>query len=293
VVLSQRQASGLEYLQLVTTLLQGARRATPTGGLWEAADFQWWWRRDQHGESARQVFWLDHDTPAAAAAVIITDWGTHFGCEVIAPDLGHADVLVAAWPAALGQMGKIARPVEMTIRDDDLALIDAATAAGFEATGEVAVSTWMPAAARPNQTRLEDGFKLAARSDAPTRPHHMIQRSGPQVAERLGECSLYRPELDLAVYAPNGEVAAYGLFWPDPVTEVGLVEPMRTEDKYQGMGLARHVLAAGLDRLAELGCSRLKVTYIVGNEASRRLYLGAGFRPDSTSRTYRRRQPRT
>ncbi len=46
---------------------------------------------------------------------------------------------------------------------------------------------------------------------------------------------MYRADLDLAVYAPNGDIAAYGLFWADPVTGVGLVEPMRTEDAYQGL----------------------------------------------------------
>jgi RimJ/RimL family protein N-acetyltransferase len=101
----------------------------------------------------------------------------------------------------------------------------------------------------------------------------MIARNGEQVAERLAECSIYRPELDLAVYAPRGELAAYGLFWADAATGVGLVEPMRTE---------------GLDRLAPARCQRFKVSYVLGNEASRRLYLAAGFRPWSTSRTYRR-----
>jgi predicted N-acetyltransferase YhbS len=57
------------------------------------------------------------------------------------------------------------------------------------------------------------------------------------------------------------------------VTGVGLVEPMRTQDAHQGRGLARHVLAAGLDGLAARGCRRLKVS----NDL--RLYLRAGFRP--------------
>jgi GNAT superfamily N-acetyltransferase len=116
----------------------------------------------------------------------------------------------------------------------------------------------------------------------------MIRRNGEHVAERLAECSLYRAELDLAVYDPDGDVAAYGLFWADLITGVGLVEPMRTEDRHQGRGLGRGLLTAGLERLAGLGCTRLKVSYLVGNEASRRLYLGAGFAPGSSSRTYRR-----
>jgi GNAT superfamily N-acetyltransferase len=49
------------------------------------------------------------------------------------------------------------------------------------------------------------------------------------------------------------------LFWFDPVTLVGLVEPMRVEDEYQRRGLARVLVTNGLDRLARNGAHRLKV----------------------------------
>jgi hypothetical protein len=49
----------------------------------------------------------------------------------------------------------------------------------------------------------------------------MIARNGADVAARLAQCSLYVPELDPLVQAPDGEVAAYGLFWAEPVTGVG------------------------------------------------------------------------
>jgi hypothetical protein len=78
-----------------------------------------------------------------------------------------------------------------------------------------------------------------------------------------------RRDLDLAIYAPDGQVAAYGLFWADPVTGVGLVEPMRMHGRYQGIGLGRHVLTAGLNRLAARGCRRLKVSYISGTTQQR------------------------
>lgn len=32
------------YLRLATALLQQTRLASPDGGVWEAADVQWWWR---------------------------------------------------------------------------------------------------------------------------------------------------------------------------------------------------------------------------------------------------------
>jgi predicted N-acetyltransferase YhbS len=146
----------------------------------------------------------------------------------------------------------------------------------------------MYAADRPAVAALPSGFRLATRAGESQRPHHMIGRNGAAVAERLQQCSLYRPDLDLVVYDVDDEVAAYGLFWADPVTRVGLVEPMRTEDRHQGRGLGRGVLTAGLERLAASGCTRLKVSYRVGNEASKRLYLGTGFSPGPPSRTYRR-----
>jgi len=287
VALREYHASGLEYLALVTAMLQRARRANPTAGVWEAADLQWWWRRDQHPDPAAQTFWLFGNTPVAA--VIFTDWGDRWGCDLISAGPDLPDVLQTVWPRALEQVNaRCHQVVEMTVRDDDLPLIDAVTMAGFEATDEAGVATRMPATERPAVAPLANGFELVARNDGRKRPHHMIARNGEQVAERLAECSIYRPELDLAVYAPRGELAAYGLFWADAATGVGLVEPMRTEARHQRIGLGRSVLTEGLDRLARARCQRFKVSYVLGNEASRRLYLAAGFRPWSTSRTYRR-----
>ncbi len=112
----------------------------------------------------------------------------------------------------------------------------------------------------------------------------MRRRNGEEVEVRLRQCSLYNPALDLAVEAADGQVAGYALFWFDPVTKVGLVEPMRVEDEYQRRGLARAMLAAGLDRLVARGAQRLKVGY--ATDAARALYLGAGFRVTSTNTAY-------
>ena len=114
----------------------------------------------------------------------------------------------------------------------------------------------------------------------------MRRRNGEEVEARLRQCSLYDPALDLAVETAAGEVAGYALFWFDPVTKVGLVEPMRVEDAYQRRGLARALLTTGLDRLAERGARRLKVGY--ATDVARRLYVGAGFDVISTDRLYSR-----
>jgi len=119
--------------------------------------------------------------------------------------------------------------------------------------------------------------RLLSRADAGDRPHPLTARNGAAVADRLRDCSLYRPELDLMVQVPDGQVAGSGLFWADTVTGVGLVEPMRTEDAFQRRGIASHLLAAGLAKLAQRGCERLKVS------SDLPLYLRAGFRPDASA----------
>jgi RimJ/RimL family protein N-acetyltransferase len=55
---------------------------------------------------------------------------------------------------------------------------------------------------------------------------------------------------------------------------------MRTEDDHQGRGLARHVLTAGIDRLARAGATRIKICFEPDNAASRRLYASVGFEPN-------------
>jgi GNAT superfamily N-acetyltransferase len=281
----EREVGGFEYLATVAALLHSARRRFPTGGIWEAADLQWWWRRDQHDDPRNATFWFD-DGDEPIAAVIMTDWGEGWGVDVIeVPDDDRFE-RPALWPHAIERMQHMsAKPIETSVRDDDPPTTVRLAAAGFSALDEVVVSCWMRATERPAVTPLPDGYRLVPRSASTDRPHHLIPRSGPAVAERLLECSLYRPDLDLAVVAPDGEIAAYGLFWADPVTGVGLVEPMRTEDQHQGRGLGTHVLTSGLELLAATGCTRLKVSYVDGNDAARRLYLNAGFRAHSRSTT--------
>lgn len=121
------------------------------------------------------------------------------------------------------------------------------------------------------------------------RLHPMIPRNGQLVEPRLRQCSLYDPKLDLAVEDADGRIAGYALFWFDPTTLVGLLEPMRVEDEYQRRGLARMLLTNGLDRLACKGARRLKVGF--ETDAARTLYLDAGFVQTSIDRLLIRPAP--
>ena len=117
----------------------------------------------------------------------------------------------------------------------------------------------------------------------------IARRNHPDLDARLRQTSLYRPDLDLVVHDSRDDVAAYGLFWYDPVTATGLVEPMRTEDEHQRRGLARHILTTGIDLLAAAGAARIKICYEPDNPASKHLYLSAGFEPDRQTVVFARR----
>jgi GNAT superfamily N-acetyltransferase len=286
--LREVRASGLEYLALATELLQRARLTDPEAGLWEAADLQWWWRTPRLSDAIDQRFWVDDEGPVAG--VVLTDWGRAWGCDpVVVP--GATVRLATVWSRAVEAIDGLGLgAVEVLARDDDVELLKLLDGAGFVTDDERAGVTWMDVANRPDVVALPNGFALVDRARGTTRPHPMRRRSGEGVEARLRECSLYDPALDLAVETAAGEAAGYALFWFDPVTKVGLVEPMRVEDAYQQRGLARAMLAAGLDRVALRGASRLKVGY--GTDVARRLYVGAGFRATSPSRSYSWTRPR-
>src|SRR5512133_935187 len=282
------RASGLEYLTLATELLQRARLADPEAGLWEAADLQWWWRTPRRSDAVGQIFWIDDEGPVAG--VVLTDWGRAWGCDpILVPGVAPV-MLPTVWARALEAINALGlNAVEVLARDDDLELQGLLADAGFATDEYRSGVTWMNAPDRPEVAAMPEGFALVDRARATTRLHPMRRRSGDGVEARLMQCSLYDPGLDLAVEAADGPVAGYALFWLDPVTEVGLLEPMRVEDAYQRRGLARAMLTAGLDRLAQQGARRLKVGY--ATDIARALYTGAGFQVTSTTRSYTWRGP--
>lgn len=278
------RASGLEYLTLATELLQRVRVSDPEAGLWEAADVQWWWRTPRVSDEIDQIFWLDDDGPVAG--VVFTDWGRAWGCDPIFVPGTPGVSLAEVWARAATRIDELGLgAVEVVARDDDVELIGLLAGSGFTPSDDRSGTTSMDARDRPEVASLPEGFELVDRARGTTKLHPMHGRSGDEVETRLRQCSLYDPELDLAVETADGEVAGYSLYWFDPVTKVGLLEPMRVEDAYQRRGLARAMLTAGLDRLAQRGASQLKVGY--ATDVARRLYLGAGFRETSTSRSYR------
>jgi predicted N-acetyltransferase YhbS len=282
VALAEARLSGLTAVEAASRLLQRSRLADAEAGLWEAADVQWWWRTARRSDDVEQLFWTDADGPVGC--VLATEFRGAWQCDALLVPGAAIDPRVV-WERTLERAAALRPdPVDVPARDDDLAFVALLRAAGF-AAGEPSSIAWMDAAARPPVTALPDGFVLTNRTSETAAPHPMRGRNGDAVEARLRQCSLYDPALDLAVETPDGAVAGYSLYWFDPVTKVGLLEPMRVNDEFQRRGLARAMLNAGLDRLTERGATRLKVGY--STDIAGALYTGSGFRLTATTTWYR------
>ncbi|MGH8958007.1 MAG: GNAT family N-acetyltransferase [Acidimicrobiia bacterium] len=101
------------------------------------------------------------------------------------------------------------------------------------------------------------------------------------MAQRLDQCPLYDPALDLAIETTNRRVAGYSLFWFDPITKVGLVEPVRVEEEFWRQGLARAMLSEGIDRLVTRG--KPAGQDLLRDRRRRRPVPRCRFRPTSTA----------
>jgi predicted N-acetyltransferase YhbS len=278
------RATGLEAQALATELLQRIRRVDPLAGLWEAADIQWWWRTPRPSDQAEKLFWIDDEGPVAA--VLLTSWTNRVSqCDpIVVPGVSSIEP-GTVWNRALDHAAIYApEGFDIPIGDDDRIFKDLALQSGLTA-GDQDSTGWMDAMDRPAVIAPADGFVITDRTQRQDAPHPLRGRNGKAVAQRLAQCSLYDPALDISVETAERQVAGYILFWFDPVTRVGLVEPVRVEDEFQRRGLARAMLTTGIDKLAAKGAQRLKISW--ESETAGALYLGVGFQKTSSATWYR------
>ncbi|WP_257004085.1 GNAT family N-acetyltransferase [Streptomyces sp. SA15] len=98
----------------------------------------------------------------------------------------------------------------------------------------------------------------------------------------------YRPELDLVVVSPAGDVVAYCQGWYDETNGIGEFEPVGTHPDHRRLGLARAVCTAVLHAFARAGGHRA-VVYSRGDAAHpvpKRLYESMDFSVYSRTYTY-------
>lgn len=84
---------------------------------------------------------------------------------------------------------------------------------------------------------------------------------------------------ELLVIAPDGRPAAFTVWWPDPVSRIGLFEPVGCAAEFQRRGLTRALLFEGMRRMQAAGMTTAAVNHELPEEnaASAGLYASIGF----------------
>ncbi|WP_029089622.1 GNAT family N-acetyltransferase [Brevibacterium album] len=232
-------------------------------------------------------FWCD-DAGPVAGFVLEARKETWECAPLWSPDL-PGPALAEVWACAQETAAAhAAQGYGVLVRDDDTELGALVRASGL-VPGDGDATAWMPAAERPEAQPLPAGLVLTDRTQRADAPHPLRHLNGAAVESRMRQCSLYAPELDLSVESEDGRLAGYAVFWHDPVTKVGLVEPVRVMEGFRRRGVARVLLAEGIARLAARGAERIKISY--ETEAAGALYLSLGFVRESRATWHRWKRP--
>lgn len=93
----------------------------------------------------------------------------------------------------------------------------------------------------------------------------------------LKGCVFYDPSLDILVSTEAGDLVANCICWADPISLIGLFEPVGTHFGYRGRGLARMLILEGMARLRDKGMIEARVGTAHFNAPAIATYLSCGF----------------
>jgi GNAT superfamily N-acetyltransferase len=97
--------------------------------------------------------------------------------------------------------------------------------------------------------------------------------------EFLKDAPSYIPDLHLAVWPDQNEIAAFCTLWIDPVNHYAEFEPVGTVPRFQKRGLGSALLAYAHNRLREKDCPLATVQSWSTSEGANKLYQAAGLLP--------------
>jgi len=100
--------------------------------------------------------------------------------------------------------------------------------------------------------------------------------------ERMMDAPLYKSTMDLVVQTQDGEVIAYCTLWDDPVSKIGLLEPLACVEEHRRKGIMKSLLLYGMNELKIRGTERVYVSTGGKNTASQALYKSVGFKAVGT-----------
>jgi len=95
--------------------------------------------------------------------------------------------------------------------------------------------------------------------------------------ERLMKAPSYGDAIDLVVETDKGEIIAYCTLWDDPISKIGILEPVACVEEHRRKGIMKSTLLYGMNLLKERGTKYVYVGTGGKNIASQTLYKSVGF----------------
>lgn len=177
------------------------------------------------------------------------------------------------------------RKLEVWCRDSQLAKKARLEARGYQPTGDHQIGRQLELTHDIPLPPLASGYRLEhIRPELAQSLADLLNaafgRTSHNASEYLNFAALapsYDATLELAVIAPNGEIAAQVGFTAHPEQGFAIIEPVATHPAHQNLGLARHAMIAGLN---ECRRRRIRFTYVeawYANPVSNHVYASVGF----------------
>lgn len=175
--------------------------------------------------------------------------------------------------------------ISTDVLDQDTLRQEALLAAGYTAEPAPSMMVTMRSLLEPlPQKTLAEGFTIRRvqgeqEADALGEVHSSAFGSKWPPGEyiRVMHTPGFRMENELVVVAPDGRLAAFLIYWPDPVSKCGLFEPVGCHADFQRRGLTKALMVEGMEHMLAEGMTTAMVIHAADNPASTALYRSAGF----------------
>lgn len=131
--------------------------------------------------------------------------------------------------------------------------------------------------------RAEDAGQLAAARNSAFSEDWTGEQYLAAVMEKPG----YEASREIVAEAPDGRIAAFAVYWVDPLNKIGHFEPVGTRHEFQRRGLARAVMLHAMRQMQRRGMSRVTVNHLASNVPAMRLYEAIGFAKQHETLGYR------
>jgi len=246
-----------------------------------AGDLVWWLRKNMLVDPTK-VLELFFRNESELQGFVFVDAGSWAVLQ------GAADLSAAEWDGMVA-CAAVKAAGELTVQphEFDTPQVEALKRAGFTPTQNrmlrlehTAEPSDLVAVPLPSGYRFADMAQGDVRAEARVELHQHVWPRSQVTAEayrRLQAAPLYRPDLDVMVVTPSGELACYALGWYDPASRTGLMEPVGTHVNFRRQGLGRCLIREMTRRLVVLGGQKVTIGSYERNQAATRLYQSAGY----------------